>query len=142
MKGSTKNFVSIILALTMLVVFTVNAGDRTTASIDQPIFKDAKTKSVAEKRYLEALNSENEGVRLSAIGLVGRYNMTGAVDKLIEILKSGSCNNVRLAAALSLLMINDERGHKAIVEMANVNDGHTICDFCKTLAALSLHHQI
>ena len=76
-------------------------------------------------RLIEALNSENLGLRVSAAHLLGEYEDTSAVEPLIEMLRDDIYYTARTSAAIALLRIGDIRAIAALRKAA-INDSNDL----------------
>jgi HEAT repeat protein len=100
----TKAALVLVLAL---ILTTATAGQ--VARAQKPIFKPN-----AIANLIVGINSENDGLRKSAIYFAGKYDIDQAVDPLIEQLKVEKNPSLRLLIALSLYKIGNEKGLDAI----------------------------
>ena len=64
----------------------------------------------SEKSLLSAIESENIGLTISSIQILGELNSVSAVLPLMKILHESECEEARIAASLSLYKICDKRG--------------------------------
>lgn len=92
----------------------------------------------AEENYIAALKSTNTGVQASAASHIRRYNLTGAVDELKELLSKNSAENVKMSAALALVKIGGEEGRTAVEEAMETEENELIIEFYRTI----LHSEI
>jgi HEAT repeats len=88
---------------------------------------------IAEKNYIADLSSNNTGIRLSAANHIGEYKLDGAVGPLMAMLKTDTHEQVRMAAALALIRLNDERGRKAVEEASLYDGSDKVAQFCRSL---------
>jgi HEAT repeat protein len=89
--------------------------------------------AAAEKNYIQALSSDNDGVRISAATFLGRYQLKGGTDALIEMLHSDKSEQARSAAAFSLVLLNETRGVKAVEEASLYDGSDKVAAFCARL---------
>jgi hypothetical protein len=68
----------------------------------------------AEQAYKANLKSENNGVITSAAGYIRKYKLTGAAEELKMLLAKENADNVKMAAALSLLSGGGTEGRIAV----------------------------
>ena len=92
--------------------------------------------ALAEKNYINALSSENEGARVSAAGFLGRYQLKGGIGPLITMLKTDKSERARRAAAFALIIMDDETGVKAVEESALYDGSEKVAAFCARLLEL------
>jgi HEAT repeat protein len=80
---------------------------------------DLKLKPNAIANLVEGINSQNEGVRRSAVYLAGKYEIRETVDALITLLKKEKNPSIRILIALALYKIGNEKGVDAIYNYAS-----------------------
>jgi len=123
--------------LTMVAVAAVMAFASAVAS--QPMiskYGDIDWKK-AETNYIAALNSDNLGIRQSAATYVAEYQLKGAVEPLMQILKSDKIESARMSAALALVTLNDGRARAAVEEAALYDGSDKVVKFCESLLKAS-----
>ena len=119
--------------LSIAVIAIVAAASAFAADRAQSPYSGAKKWKSAGQNYVHALQSGNEGAKMSAAAYLADYRLTGAVPALIEALKTDKTENVRIAAALALIML-DEKGCREAVEQASLYDGSDrVARFCEEL---------
>jgi hypothetical protein len=118
-------FIAVIAISTAAAAF---AADRS-----QGPYANAKKWENAEKNYINALKIGNDGAKISAAGYLADYRLTGAVPVLIDVLKSDKVENVRISAALALIMLDDKEGRAAIGEAALYDGSDRVAQFCEAL---------
>ena len=79
-------------------------------------------REVAEENYLEGVQSENVGLKVSCAFFLGEMKSTKAVIPLMRILREDNCDGARLAAALALVKIGDARGIYMVKKSVEFND--------------------
>ncbi len=87
----------------------------------------------AELNYIAALTSDNLGVRRSAVNFLGEYRLTNAIEPLITVLKHDKVENVRMAAALALILIGVPAGRAAVEEASLYDGSDKVAKFCQSL---------
>ena len=87
----------------------------------------------AEKNYLFALTSENVGVRQSATNFIAEYQLTGALQPLIDVLQTDKVEQLRMAAAVALVQLGLERGIDAVKDAAIYDGSEKVAKFCERL---------
>jgi HEAT repeat protein len=87
----------------------------------------------AETNYIAALRSDNLGVKQSAAGYVAEYELKGAVEPLIQILRSDKVERARMSAALALVTLGDLQGRAAVEEAALYDGSDKVVKFCESL---------
>ena len=75
----------------------------------------------SEKSLLSAIDSENRGLSVSSIQVLGELNSVKAVLPLLKVLHTSDSEEARIAASVSLYKIGDSRGIYA-VKMASKYD--------------------
>jgi len=91
----------------------------------------------AEANYIAALNSDNLGIEQSAANYVAEYQLKGAVEPLIQILKSDKVESARMSAALALVTLADGRARAAVEEAALYDGSDKVVKFCESLLKAS-----
>lgn len=117
-----------IAVIAIFIAVPSFAADRTHAG-----FISAKTWQKAEANYINALKVGNEGAKISAAGYLADYKLTGGVPALIAVLKSDKTENVRISAALALVMLDAKEGRDAIAESALYDGSDRVARFCEAL---------
>jgi HEAT repeat protein len=97
-----------------------------------PVSKWVKAESV----YILDLSSENEGVRASAAVFLGRYQMKGGIETLKQTLKTDKTEQVRRAAAVGLMLMNDPAAVEAVEESSLYDGSDKVAAFCTKLLDL------
>lgn len=83
------------------------------------------------KNYLEGINSNNMGLRVSATYYLGERQSDEAVIPLMNELHMDKSPEARIMAALSLFKIGDSRGIYAIKEAMTKDDNEWVRNMCK-----------
>jgi HEAT repeat protein len=111
----------------------------TSAVASQPVI--SKNPSIdwkkAEANYIVALNSDNLGIRQSAATYVAEYQLKGAVEPLIQLLKSDKVESMRMAAALALVSFDNGTARAAVEEAALYDGSDKVSKFCQSLLEAS-----
>jgi hypothetical protein len=119
--------------LFIAVIAIVAAAPSFAAGRTDNAYADIKKMLTAEKNYIHALKIGNEGVKISAAGYLADYRMTGSVPALVEVLHSDKVENVRISAALSLIMLDDKEGRQAVEESSLYDGSDRVARFCEAL---------
>ena len=118
-----------------LAIVTASFVLFTAAVASQPV--SAKYTSVdwkkAEANYISALGSGNLGIRQSAATYIAQYQLRGAVDPLIDMLKTDKVEQARMAAALALVTLEDAKARTAVEEAALYDGSDRVAKFCESL---------
>ncbi|HLP15318.1 MAG TPA: HEAT repeat domain-containing protein [Bacteroidota bacterium] len=129
-----------IAAFAASIVTLSTAADKTVPAPPHP------TKWIeAEKNYIHDLESTNDGVRASAAGFLGQYQLVGSVDALIHTLQTDKSELVRSTAAHSLMQMSIERGHQAVEDASLYDGSDKVAAYCtrllseKTLSTYSIN---
>lgn len=113
MKSLNNNLVKLF---TLTVLFTLLFS---TAAFSQTnSIKDLTDHKYALENLTIGINSENPGVRKSAVYFAGKYKIEELVSALIDRLENEKDPSVRLLIAYSLYEINDVEGMKAVKELS------------------------
>lgn len=118
---------NLIFVTTLLVVFAVT----TLAAGHDGYRKSVSGNSV--DNYLEGLESQNFGLKLSAAYYLGEYGCQDAVIPLLRMLKSDKRVEARIAAAVALFKLNDDRGLYAVKEAIKFDDSKRVRKICSLL---------
>lgn len=84
----------------------------------------------SEKTLLSAIESENLGLSISSIQLLGELNSNDAVIPLMKILHNCENEESRIAASLSLYKIGDKRGIFALKMAAKYDNSKRVRKMC------------
>ncbi len=80
------------------------------------------TRETIEQNYIEGINSDNTGLKVSSAYFLGEMKSDKAVIPLMKILREDNCDGARLAAALALIKIGDARGVYLVKRSIDFND--------------------
>jgi hypothetical protein len=117
--------------LGLVVISFMLVGESFAASLtkrDSAIMK-------GEKNLLIAINTDNYGLKSSAVQLLGDIKSEKAVIPLMKILKSSNDENLRIVAALSLYKIQSAMGMFAIRQAIRFDGSARVRKMC-----LNLYH--
>lgn len=89
----------------------------------------------SEKSLLSAIESENIGLSISSIQLLGELNSKDAVLPLMKILHNCQNEGSRIAASLSLYKIGDKRGIFALKMAAKFDNSERVRKMCNSFYA-------
>lgn len=103
-------------ALTALFLAVLFTSSLTVTSAQEKEIT-AKYKYAVEN-LIKGIQSDNEGLKRSAIYFAGKYKITGAVDALIEQLDKETNPSNRILIALVLYKIGDPDGINAVKSLA------------------------
>lgn len=87
----------------------------------------------AVNNLVEAIKSDNEGVRMQSIFLAGKYEVSEAVSSLKSALKNSSSPEEKILIALSLYRIGDMSGMNAVKEAARCDSNAKVRNRCALL---------
>ncbi len=87
----------------------------------------------AEEAYKANLKSENNGVAASAAGFIRKYKLTGAVEELKTLLTKDNADNVKMAAALSLVSIGGTEGRTAVENAMKKEETEIVTEFYRSI---------
>lgn len=91
----------------------------------------------AEANYISCLTSDNLGIKQSAANYIAEYQLKGAVEQLISVLKSDKVEKARMSAALALITLDDSRARAAVEEAALYDGSDKVSKFCESLLTAS-----
>ncbi len=118
-----KQVVILAAALFLLSVGAVSAQSIT-------FTQGAKLSQEAVHNYLNDLNSDNLGVRVSAAYFMGEYKVEEAVIPLMKMLNSENTEEARIIAALSLTKIGTGKAIYAVKQSAFLDDSQRVRNLC------------
>jgi hypothetical protein len=78
------------------------------------------------KNLINGIKSSNEGLKRSCIYFAGKYNVTYAVDALIDCLKKEKDQEIRILAVISLYEIRDARGLEAVRNQSIIDENERV----------------
>lgn len=87
----------------------------------------------AVDNLVEAIKSDNEGVRMQSIFLAGKYEVSEAVSSLKSALRNSSSPEEKILIALSLYRIGDMSGMNAVKETARFDSSVKVRNRCALL---------
>ncbi len=90
-------------------------------------------REVIEQNYIEGINSDNTGLKVSSAYFLGEMRSDKAVIPLMAILRGDDCDGARLAAALALVKIGDARGIYMVKKSIDFNDCEKVRKLAKHL---------
>jgi hypothetical protein len=93
----------------------------------------SKISKSAVNNLLEGIKSDNLGLKMSAAYFLGEYECSDAVIPLMRMLKSDDREEIRIAAALALYKINDDRGIFAVKQAIRFDDSERVKKICSNL---------
>ncbi len=108
----------LLTGLTMTYGQTVNSGREQLNSKD------------AVANYLNGLNSENDGLRLSCAYFAGEYGISEAVIPLMKILNNEKSESGRIMAALALTKIASDKSIFAVKQAAKLDKSKRVRELC------------
>jgi hypothetical protein len=123
----------------MIVVVAATVIAFSSAFASQPMvskYGDVDWKK-AETNYIAALKSENLGIRQSAASYVAEYQLKGAIEPLIQVLKTDKVESARMSAALSLIILDGVQARAAVEEAALYDGSEKVVKFCESLLKAS-----
>ena len=111
---SLKNKSLLVVTLTMLLAMLLNFN----MAAQPSSISDLTKHKYALDNLKAGINSENIGVRKSAVYFAGKYQITELVDCLVERLANENEASIRLLIAYSLYEIKDAEGMNAVKELS------------------------
>lgn len=91
-------------------------------------------KNKIEINLINGLNSGNSGLMVSSALFLGDLQVTTSVIPLMSILHNEKNEKVRVAAALALIKIGDERGKYAVKQAAKFDNSDYVRRMCSILS--------
>ena len=118
-----------ISALSLVIIFSINIA---LAAKGNVVYKNIKN---SEKTLLSAIESNNSGLSISSIQILGELNSVSAVIPLMKILHESESEEARIAASLSLYKIGDKRGIFAMKMAAKYDNSERVRKMCEKFYA-------
>lgn len=87
----------------------------------------------AEQSYKANLRSQNNGVVTSAAGYIRKYKLTGAVEELKALLAADKAENVKMSAALTLLIVGGPEGRNAVETALETEENELVSEFYRSV---------
>jgi hypothetical protein len=112
MSRTTKICIAAVLVITFNLNFYAQSSGKNPYM--NTMSKKTKLNEAALKNYAHGIESENPGLRKSAIYIAGVYRINGLVNTLIKQFTKEKDNDVKVMIALALYMIGDDKGITAI----------------------------
>lgn len=85
----------------------------------------------SEKSLLSAIDSENMGLSVSSIQVLGELNSVKAVLPLLKVLHTNDSEEARIAASVSLYKIGDSRGIYAVKMASKYDSSKRVRKICE-----------
>lgn len=111
--------------LVIILAFSLFGMENPNTSDKSPI-----NRGLVIKNLINGINSDNQGLMMSASYFLGELKSDEAVIPLMKILKSDSCEEARIMAALSLSKIGDSRGIFAVKQAINFDSSERVKKMC------------
>lgn len=121
---------SFILCTFFLLLFSLASIYPQDSQDSIKVLKRSNDKSI-DLNYLKGIESNNEGLKISASYYLGERKNDQAVIPLMKILHSDKSPEARIMAALSLFKIGDEKGIYAIKEASQMDNSDWVKKMCK-----------
>lgn len=84
----------------------------------------------SEKSLITAIESENRGLSVSSIQILGELNSINAVLPLLKVLHNSNSEEARIAASVSLYKIGDKRGIYAVKMASKYDNSKRVRNIC------------
>jgi len=123
--------------LTSAALILIVLATTLTAKNKSTVASYYKTSNI-EQSYVKALDSQNQGLRLSAAYYLGEMKSEAAVIKLMSMLRDGNSKEERMMAALSLVKIGDPRGLHLVNRQSIFSDDAQVRNVCQKFYASTL----
>lgn len=115
----------------IIVVFIVICLNNVSFSLDSPVMKASVNIEVIFKNLMVGVKSDNYGLRTSSAMMLGELKADESVIVLLSMLHKEESDEARIAAALSLLKINDSRGIYAIKQAIRFDKSERVKRMCE-----------
>ena len=128
---------SALLAVIVMAVFTTTLYSQ--QQDGKKVYPKAVEKIIKSENALKnlemALNSENPGLKMSAIRLIGKYKITALEDLLTEKLYESEKFTEQRALAASLYNLGTISGIATLIDYGEITDIANMKAFCNELIA-------
>jgi hypothetical protein len=139
MKNLTNNkkvVVSVMIFLIMAVfASTLYSQEPANKPVDPTAVEKMLSSESAIKNLEMALNSENPGLKISAIRMIGKYRITAFEDQLVEKLNDSDNFKEQRAIAVSLYNMGTLSSIASLIEYGSVTESENMKSFCDELIA-------
>ena len=121
----------------MMVVFasTLYSQEPSNKTLDPTRVENVLNSETALKNLEMALNSDNPGLKMSAIRLIGKYRITAFEEALVEKLQDADNFKEQRAIAVSIYHMGTLTGIASLIEFGSVTDSENMKAFCGELVA-------
>jgi hypothetical protein len=128
---------SAVLAVVVMALFTTTLYSQQQDSKKvYPKAVDQIIKSEKALKNLEmALNSDNPGLKMSAINLIGKYKITAFENQLTEKLYNSEKCKEQMALAVSLYHLGTISSIATLIDYGEITDNENMKAFCGELIA-------
>ena len=137
MKNLTNNktlLVSVMVFLLMAVfATTLYSQEPTEQKVDLLTIEKIANLERAMKNLEMALNSDNPGLKMSAIHFIGKYKLTAFEDQVVEKLNDTDKFKEQRALAVSLYQMGTLSGIASLNEYSQLTDNKNMKEFCGEL---------
>lgn len=115
------------ILLVLLILFTISS-----LGLAAEPAKEVRlvNKEIVVENLISGLKSENSGLVSSSAFYLGELKSQEAVISLMKLLKNSDEEELRIAAALALLKINDARGIYAIKKAIEFDESNRVRSIC------------
>ena len=109
-----------VMVFLLLAVFatTLYSQEPSKQKVELLTIEKIENSEVAMKNFEMALNSDNTGLRMSAVNYIGKYKLTSFEDLLIEKLKNADKFYEQRALAVALYQLGTLSGIAALNEFS------------------------
>lgn len=131
-----KTVVTIMAALLMAVfASTLYSQQPASKNVDPAKLDSILSSEKAIKNLEMALNSDNPGLKMSAIRYVGKYRITALEEQLAGMLSNSGSFKEQRAITVSLYHLGTLSSIASIIEYSKVTDSENLKAFCGELIA-------
>ena len=114
--------------LTLTMVLLLSASALFAKNLNTEVNYYNKTN--VEASLLQGVESNNEGLLVSAVQKLGDFKSDKAVIPLMKVLRSSQNESARISAALSLIKIGDSRGVYAVKQASKFDESSRVRELC------------
>jgi len=116
----------VILAISLLLLGAVSIfAEEIKSNVSTHLTEEAVN------NYLEGINSNNLGLRVSCAYYLGEYKVSEAILPLMKMLNRDKSEEARIVAALSLIKIGSDKAVFAVKQAANFDKSERVRNLCE-----------
>ena len=132
---NNKTLLVTVLVFLLMAVFatTLYSQEPTDQKVDLLAIEKIANSEFAMKNLEMALNSDNPGLKMSAVHFIGKYQLTAFENQLVEKLNEADKFKEQRALAISLYQMGTLSCIAALNEYSELTDSENMKEFCGEL---------